>query len=374
MLICFLFVSCTVLDEKEENSNEIVNDIPEITVIEYSTAYFAGGCFWCVEAAFEEVGGVIEVYSGFSGGEEVDPSYKDVSSGSTGHAETVQVIYDPLIVSYEELVHVLLLQIDPTDATGSFVDRGNQYRSAIFYSTDLEYELAEKTLSDLESLELFGDEDFAVELLLFDAFYLAEDYHQNYHTVNPVRYTYYRSRSGRDQFLEGVWTQETLDLFENFLPDQEISEEDVGSSFVKPSDEQLKEMLTDMQYEVTQEDGTERSFTGEYDGFYEAGIYVDVVSGEALFSSIEKYDSGTGWPSFYAPLVEENIVLVEDKGIFGTRTEVRSKLADSHLGHVFDDGPEPTGLRYCMNSAALRFVPVEDLEIEGYGEFLELFE
>jgi methionine-R-sulfoxide reductase len=145
-------------------------------------------------------------------------------------------------------------------------------------------------------------------------------------------------------------------------------------TFVKPLDEQLKKLLTPLQYEVTQHEGTERPFTNEYDGNKKAGIYVDIVSGEPLFSSIDKFDSGTGWPSFVRPLVPDNIVEKEDKSLFGTRTEVRSKHADSHLGHVFPDGPPPTGLRYCMNSAAMRFILVEELEEEGYGEYLHLFD
>lgn len=377
LLVALLLASCTTMSGNTASSETLAIEHGSREPIaqddsHFTTAYFAGGCFWCIEAAFEKVEGVIEAESGFSGGEEVNPSYKDVASGLTSHVETVKVTYDPTLVSYQELVHILLLQIDPRDAHGSFVDRGSQYRSVLFYSSEEERSISEQALTDLASLNLFGEEEFAVSVELFELFYLAEEYHQNYHAENPLRYSYYRSRSGRDQFLEPVWTEESLQEFASFL---EIGSEEVEKvGFVKPSDSALREQLTEMQYYVTQEDGTERAFTGEYDSFYEKGIYVDIVSGEVLFSSLEKYDSGSGWPSFYAPLNGENIVLLEDPGLFGSRTEVRSKYADSHLGHVFSDGPEPTGLRYCINSAALRFVPASDLEVEGYAEYMVLFE
>ena len=344
----------------------------------YSVAHFAGGCFWCTESAFEKLDGVIEVYSGFSGGVTVDPSYAEASSGTTGHTETVEVHYDETVVSFEELVHLLLLQIDPTDATGSFVDRGDQYRSAIFYSSESEMQIAEQVLSELATLNLYEGNEFSVEVLPFEAFYFAEDYHQDYHTKNPIRYSYYRGNSGRDQFLEEIWTQENLDLFESFLYSEDItlvSNNVAAKVFEKPSDAELREILTELEYHVTQESGTERSFSGEYDAFCEVGIYVDILSGEALYASFDKYDSKTGWPSFTKPLVEENIQYVEDKSFFYSRIEIRSNLADSHLGHVFADGPtDKGGMRYCMNSAALRFVPIDNMESEGYAEFLELFE
>jgi peptide methionine sulfoxide reductase msrA/msrB len=375
-----LFSSCSsIMDQfnmigpfAEFELNSELQDEIEINEENYEVAYFAGGCFWCTEAGFEKVEGVIEVYSGYSGGDLINPSYAEVSAGETGHTETVQVFYDSSIVSYEKLVHELLMQIDPTDATGSFVDRGNQYRSAIFYLDEEEKNIAQKVLEDLKSLGLYSGAEFAIEISLFEEFYLAEEYHQDYYTKNPLRYSYYRSNSGRDQYLESVWNEDNLELFESFLGSEESDE---SKEFKKPSDEELREILTEMQYYVTQEDGTERAFSGFYDGFYDEGIYVDIVSGEVLFSSLDKYDSGTGWPSFTKPLVEDNIVYVEDNSFFYSRVEIRSKMADSHLGHVFADGPQDRGgMRYCMNSVALRFIALHEMESEGYGEFLVYFE
>ena len=370
LLALFLLSSCNI--EKKQLWNVEKVSQAENSKENLSVAYFAGGCFWCTEAAFEKVEGVVFVISGFSGGIEINPSYKEVARGETSHIETIKVYYDPTKVSYQKLVHTLLLQIDPTDSGGSFVDRGPQYTSAIFYSNKEEKQIAEQALKDISTLYHLNGKKLAVALREFENFYEAEEYHQDYYSKNPIRYKYYRGNSGRDQYLNSVWTKENLALLNGFLESNPTVD---ANNFVKPSDEELKEKLTDIQYKITQKDGTERAFTGKYDKFYEKGIYVDLVSGEVLFSSIEKYDSGSGWPSFIAPVNKENVVLLEDKKLFTTRTEVRSKLADSHLGHVFDDGPyDKGGKRYCINSAALRFVAFEDMEKEGYGDYLYLFD
>lgn len=313
-------------------------------------ATFAGGCFWCMVEPFDERPGILSVISGYTGGTLANPTYEEVCSNKTGHVEAVQITFDPSIVKYEDLVELFWQQIDPTDPGGQFHDRGSSYKTAIFFHNETQRLIAEKSKSTLEDSGRFT-KSITTKIIEAKPFYEAEAEHQDYYKKNPTHYNAYRHGSGRQSFIDEHWQAKDAE------------------------DEDLKTNLSPMQYHVTQEDGTEPPFHNEYWDEFAEGIYVDIVSGEVLFSSKDKFDAHCGWPSFTKPINAGEVTEHKDHSHGMIRTEVRSKSANSHLGHVFPDGPkEHGGLRYCINSAALKFIRKEEMEEKGYGQYLSLLD
>ncbi len=339
------------------NTTPNPNPFPQGEKGQTQKAVFAGGCFWCMEGIFEAQDGVIESVSGYIGGTPETAHYTSVSSGTSEHREAVQVSYNPEKISYETLVELYWTQIDPTDPNGQFADKGFHYTTAIYYADETEKSLAEASKQALADSGKF-EKPIVTSILPLTAFYPAESYHQDYYKKSSFRYNLYKRGSGREGFIEENWKDRIAELSQTTY-----------------SDEALKERLTPLQYQVTQEGVTERAFQNEYWDNKDAGIYVDIIDGTPLYSSLDKYDSGSGWPSFTRAIDEAMITMHEDNTLFSTRTELKSTSSEAHLGHIFPDGPkEAGGMRHCINSAALRFIPVSELEKQGYGEYLKLFE
>jgi len=346
-------------DETKESNPSVVGEDEEIKMIQEpidntyekeegtDVIYLAGGCFWGLEKLMQSIPGVVDVVSGYANGQaDVEPTYNKVITGTTGYRETVRVEYNPDEVSLDALVFAYFHVVDPTIRNAQGNDRGTQYQTGVYYPDEASQEIVER----IAAVERERSDKFVVEIEPLERFFDAEEYHQNYLDKNPMGYCHISSGE--------------MDAASEIIVDP--------GDYPRPPEAEIKAKLTDLQYDVTQNEGTEPPFRNEYNDNHANGIYVDVVTGEPLFSSNEKFESGTGWPSFTAPIDENTVRFIEDRTLGMRRVEVRSRAGNSHLGHVFyNDSVSPTGTRFCMNSASLRFIPYDEMENEGYGYLLK---
>jgi len=380
-------------------SNSVLGSTLNTSSKQYETIVFAGGCFWCTEAYFQEQPGIVDAVSGYAGGSAADASYLKVAKGTTGHREAVQVTFDAKKISLDEVLDIYWSHIDPTDTGGQFADRGHQYTTAIYFTSDEQRAIALDSKSRLEKSKLFNA-PIATEIVPFNTFFKAEEYHQDYYKKASEYYKRYKEASGRAGFVEETWAKDAAKAFlktNSNIPmnntsnntsnndttsnqssenSQSVKSEQRKSDTYAYTDEEIAEKLKHLDplaYHVVAENGTESPFNNAYWDNKADGIYVDIVTGKPLFSSTHKYDSGTGWPSFWRTIDDDSVTMHEDNSLSVTRTEIRSE--GGHVGHVFEDGPKQEGgRRFCTNSASLRFVPKADMQKEGYGQYLYLFE
>lgn len=375
--------SVSALDSAEASTNlslnnKVAGESHTNASVGYKTIMLAGGCFWCTEAYFQEEKGVIDAVSGYVGGASAsDASYIAVSKGTTKHREAVQVTYDPSIISTEKVLDIYWSHIDPTSAKGQFADTGFQYTTAIFYQNAEQETVARDAKTRLEKSGVF-DKPIVTEILPYTTFFKAEEYHQDYYKKAADHYERYKKGSGRAGFVEETWAKDAAIRFleAEQTKQTKADKKDVSKkSDYEYTDEEIAEMLKNLDplaYHVVAEGGTESPFKNAYWDNKAEGIYVDKVTGKPLFSSTHKYDSGTGWPSFWRTIDDDSVTMHADNSLSTTRTEIRSDAG--HVGHVFNDGPVAEGgRRFCTNSASLKFVPKEDMTKEGYEKYLYLF-
>ena len=346
IFVFILLTSCLACANNRAGQTEKKEDMKSTKDI-----YLAGGCFWGTEHFLKLIDGVETTQVGYANGNIANPTYKQVCTGTTDFAETVKVQYDPVKVDLAFLIDLYFKTIDPTSENKQCNDRGTQYRTGIYYTDPEDLSVIQETVHRLAATYT---RPLAVEIKPLENFYPAEEYHQDYLDKNPGGYCHIHP--------------ELFDLARKAKMPKKSA-----PVYSKPDDAALRSKLTPEQYAVTQKNATEPAFHNDYWDEHRPGIYVDITTGEPLFVSTDKFDSGCGWPSFSKPIDRKLIQEKTDTSHGMVRTEVRSAAGDAHLGHVFTDGPaDKGGLRYCINSASLRFIPKDKMKAEGYGDYIDL--